>query len=465
MPSRTSPASSLSLSTALSAIASSVEDDSPNRRSAPRSARTATIQHDARARRNDRFVLEVQGPDDSRLVPLPRRGALVVGSRRPAALQLSDAFVSGAHCSVEVADGRVVITDLDSKNGTYVGGARVTRVQCEAGATVVLGQSTLVLHREDVDVVEPGLPLDGLVGTSIAMRRLADRVRKLAPLSVPVLVSGETGTGKELISRALHTESVRRSGPYIPINVTTLPRDLVESELFGHERGAFTGASNARLGAFAEAEGGTLFLDEIGELPLMAQPKLLRALDGYEVRRVGAYRGGFVPTARLVAATNVALEERVNLGEFRRDLFHRLEVFVIRVPALRERASDIPALAQHLLKLVANEIGPRVVSSRALSLLAARPWEGNIRELRNLLLRAAEFSTGRIEAVHLDRALGGKGIRSSTRPRELHADLVHQTFLEHKKNLSRAAKSLGVSRTSFRRLLQNAEPRALDSEP
>src|SRR5271156_3983666 len=169
------------------------------------------------------------------------------------------------------------------------------------------------------------------------MRRLADQVRRLAQHALPVLIAGESGTGKELIARALHQEGPRREKPFVAINVTALPRELVESELFGHERGAFTGAHARRLGAFAEAEAGTLFLDEVGDLPLDAQPKLLRALDGYEVRRIGATGRGRVGDVRIVAATNRLLARRVEEGDFRRDLFHRLSVFTVTLPPLRER--------------------------------------------------------------------------------------------------------------------------------
>src|SRR5271156_6762956 len=217
------------------------------------------------------------------------------------------------------------------------------------------------------------------------MRRLADQVRRLAQHALPVLIAGESGTGKELVARALHNEGPRRDRPFVAINVTALPRDLVESELFGHERGAFTGAHARRLGAFAEAGGGTLFLDEVGDLPVDAQPKLLRALDGYEVRRVGAAGGGERADVRVVAATHAPLEQRVTAGQFRRDLFHRLECFVIPLPPLRDRRGDVAAIARELLRQVASQVGPRTLTPAAIARLAAHDWPGNVRELRNVL--------------------------------------------------------------------------------
>ena len=196
------------------------------------------------------------------------------------------------------------------------------------------------------------------------MRRLADQVRRLALHALPVLVAGESGVGKELIARAIHQQGPRRSYPFVAINVTALPRELVESELFGHERGSFTGAHARRLGAFAESEGGTLFLDEVGDLPIDAQPKLLRALDGYEVRRVGASGSGKRADVRVLAATHAPLEQRVAAGHFRRDLFHRLECFVVRVPPLRERPGDIAAIARELLRQIAPQVGKRTLTPR-----------------------------------------------------------------------------------------------------
>ena len=264
------------------------------------------------------WAIDVQ--DESRGLRA-RLGAaeLVVGTARGVDVLLRDDAVSGRHCSVCVLGGGVAIRDLGSRNGTYVGGARIKEAWGGAGTVVTIGRSTIVVsavHETDEDdLLAPALP--GLAGASAPMRRVAVQVRRLARHSAPVLIAGESGTGKELIARALHDEGPRRAGPFIALNVAALPRELVESELFGHERGAFTGAVARRDGAFRDAETGSLFLDEIGELPLEAQPKLLRALDGYEVRRVGGSGAGRPPDVRVIAATHVPLEARVTAGSFR----------------------------------------------------------------------------------------------------------------------------------------------------
>jgi DNA-binding NtrC family response regulator len=226
----------------------------------------------------------------------------------------------------------------------------------------------------------------------------------------------------------------------------------VESELFGHERGAFTGAHVRREGAFAEADGGTLFLDEIGDLPLDAQPKLLRALDGYEVRRVGATGGGHRADVRVVAATHARLDQKVARGEFRRDLFHRLECLVVNVPPLRDRRGDVPVIARELLRQLAREVGPRTLMPGALARLAAHDWPGNVRELRNALCRAADATgdAGRIEADDIDRALRRDAPALAKCPT---SERARELLRENAGNLSAAARAAGMPRTSFRKLL------------
>ncbi len=285
------------------------------------------------------------------------------------------------------------------------------------------------------------------------MRRLADQVRRLARHALPVLVAGESGSGKELVARALHLEGPRCSKPFVAINVTALPRELVESELFGHERGAFTGAHQKRLGAFAEADGGTLFLDEIGDLPLEAQPKILRALDGYEVRRVGGAGSGRKADVRVVAATHARLEHRVLSGEFRRDLFHRLECFVLHVPPLRQRRGDIGAIARVLLESIAPHVGPRELTPAALARLAAHDWPGNVRELRNVLCRAAD-ATSRSRPIDSADILAAMQREPAAAMMTLSEPAARDLLSEYGGNLSAAARAAGLPRTSFRKLVQ-----------
>jgi DNA-binding NtrC family response regulator len=228
-----------------------------------------------------------------------------------------------------------------------------------------------------------------LIGDSAPMRSLRDAVGRLAAIPSSVLVVGESGTGKELVARELHRRGSRAKAPLVTVNSAALPEQLVESELFGHERGAFTGADRLRRGAFENAGAGTLFLDEVGELPLQAQAKLLRVLEDRKVLRVGGDRPIQI-TARVIAATNRDLEREVEAGRFRQDLLYRLNVHTVRVPALRERLSDVPALVAHLLAVIAAVIGvrPKPITPRAVALLAAYDWrKNNVRELRNCLER------------------------------------------------------------------------------
>ncbi|RKH18061.1 sigma-54-dependent Fis family transcriptional regulator [Corallococcus praedator] len=254
-----------------------------------------------------------------------------------------------------------------------------------------LTRQNAALKREVEQTWAPG----GMVGTSPAMRDVFERVRKVASSAATVLVLGESGTGKELVARAVHAQSPRAEGPMVAVNCAAIPEGLLESELFGHEKGAFTGAQAAHAGLVEAAHGGTLFLDEIGELPAPAQARLLRMLQDGEVRRVGATRSRKVDV-RILAATHRDLPRRVQEGLFRQDLYFRLRVVEIRLPPLRERGEDLPALAKHLLEKATRRLGrpPASLSPEALAAIAVHPWPGNVRELENALERAVILADG-----------------------------------------------------------------------
>ena len=401
------------------------------------------------------FSAEVQDPSGTRTVPLPR-GCFQVGSGAHCAITVADAAVSATHLTLVVEDDRVIVRDAKSKNGTYVGAVRVREATAQVGAIITLGRSTITLRAStgfdaalDVD------PLPGLAGSSVIMRRVAAQVHKLAPLRFPVLVCGESGTGKELVAHALHTLSPRKHRPFIAINVTSVPRELVESEFFGHERGSFTGAVSRRRGAFEDADGGTLFLDEIGDLPADTQPKLLRALDGYGIRSVGATGSATHRNTRVIAATHASLRDRVNAGDFRRDLFHRLEVFTVVLPPLRERRGDIGPISRALLRAMEPDVGQKELTTAALARLVSEPWPGNVRELRNALVRASAIALSEtIDEVDVDAAIGPRVVAYDAQPpRELTPELAQIMVREHRGNVSAAARAAGFPRTSFRKVL------------
>jgi DNA-binding NtrC family response regulator len=298
----------------------------------------------------------------------------------------------------------------------------------------------------DVSATAPGL---GIVGDSVVMHRLRARITTFAPFDEPVLVTGETGTGKELVARALHAASPRRAGPFVAVNAGAIPSTLIASELFGHARGAFTGATSAHRGLFEQAHRGTLHLDEIGELPLDLQAWLLRVIETGEVQPLGAERTRRVDV-RVVASTHADLVAAVEAGRFRADLYWRLAVLTIEVSPLRARTEDIAALATHLLTGMQLD-EPRTLGSDALQALMLHRWPGNVRELRSVLLRAAA-SSPRLElsAEDIVKAIGPR-LALDTRPTSVEAAL-----LATRGNQAAAARLLGVPRSTLRDRLERA---------
>ena len=253
-------------------------------------------------------------------------------------------------------------------------------------------QTQKKLHGENVALGEgipKASPCEEIVGTSAALQRVLSLVSKVAPTDASVLVTGETGTGKELIARAIHSKSRRSACAFVSVNCAAMPRDLIASELFGHEKGSFTGAVQRRLGRFEMAEGGTIFLDEVGELPLGTQIALLRVLQEHEFERVGGTRS-IQTNVRVIAATNRNLQAASNAGTFRSDLFYRLNVFPIEIPPLRERRADIPVLVDYFLDRCARNVGKNIkgINKKSLDWLQSYPWPGNIRELQNVIERS-----------------------------------------------------------------------------
>ncbi|HEY1086222.1 MAG TPA: sigma-54-dependent Fis family transcriptional regulator, partial [Archangium sp.] len=278
-------------------------------------------------------------------------GSVTVGSHPDAGLSLADTTVSRYHVELTARPDGVRVRDLESTNGTYLGGTRITEVIVEDQATLSVGKTTLKVSMVEADLGTPAEQgtFGTAVGASSAMKQLFGILDKVAPSDSTVLLLGETGTGKEVMAKAIHAKSKRGTRPFVVVDCGSVAPTLIESELFGHVRGSFTGAISDRNGAFLEADGGTIFLDEIGELPLELQPKLLRVLEAGTVRRVGEDKHRRVDV-RVVAATHRDLEAEVAAGRFRRDLYYRLAVVLVNVPPLRDRLDDLPLLTQHFVK-------------------------------------------------------------------------------------------------------------------
>lgn len=304
--------------------------------------------------------------------------------------------------------------------------------------------------------------LTPIVGESPAIGRIKDTVARVAPTEARVLITGEAGTGKELVARWVHHQSERKGGPLVEVNCAAIPSELIESELFGHEKGSFTGATKQRIGKFEQADGGTLFLDEIGDMSLDAQAKVLRALQESRITRVGGDRAISV-NVRVIAATNKDLLEQIDANLFREDLYHRLSVILIHVPPLRERRSDIPDIAKFILGQVMrrNGMSDREFSQEALDRLKHLDWRGNVRELRNVVERLLILSEGeRIEAPDVDRYVrpGGAGADPIGALMDQHdqfsdfRDAAEKVFIERKLeefawNVSKTAEAIGIQRS------------------
>ena len=340
-------------------------------------------------------LIVIEGPDQGRELSV-ERARVTIGRSLICDLVLADKAVSGTHCEIIANEKGVLLKDLGSTNGTTINDLRIREVWIRPGTVIRAGQTSLRYEAGEGEV-EIDLSHDeryfDLIGKSVRMREIFAVLSKVAPSDLTVLVRGQTGTGKELVARALHSGSRRKEQPLVVQDCSAIPENLIESTLFGHERGAFTGATDRRKGSFEQAEGGTIFLDEIGELSLALQPKLLRVLENREVKRVGGEKT--IPVnVRVVAATNRDLRAMVNEGTFREDLYFRLSVVTVELPSLAERSEDVPLLAETFLEEFSKrrfpgEDGRLTISKGAMARLESYPWPGNVRELRNTLERAA----------------------------------------------------------------------------
>ncbi|MBW2733434.1 MAG: sigma 54-interacting transcriptional regulator [Deltaproteobacteria bacterium] len=327
------------------------------------------------------YVSQADGKSFEVTVDLPH---VRIGSAPNNDVSIFDSSVSRFHCELRYTDEGFLLRDLGSTNGTVVGGLRVKEALLQEEVVIQLGRSSVRFEPQTEEKrvdASNDVKFGQLVGRSQSMREIFGILEKVAATDLTATIQGETGTGKDLVACALHDASPRRDGPYVVFDAGAVASNLIESELFGHEKGAFTGATDQRQGAFERADGGTLFLDEIGELALELQPKLLRALEQREVQRVGGSKR--IPIdVRVVCATNRSLVDEVKAGRFRDDLYFRISVVVLALPPLRERREDIELLISALLKA----LDPKMKAApEAVSVLQNYDWPGNVRELRNVI--------------------------------------------------------------------------------
>ena len=438
-----------------------------------------------------------------------------IGSMEDNDIVLADDTVSRYHCRIIQDDTSYILLDNRSTNGTFVNKVRVREAFLKPGCVVAVGQSLLRFNarEEEVEIVPSRADrCAGLIGGNAKMREIYSIIEKIAPTATTVVIDGETGTGKEVVAQAIHSLSPRAKNELVVFDCGAVPPNLIESELFGHEKGSFTGAVMSREGLFEQADGGTLFLDELGELPLDLQPKLLRALEQREVRRVGGARSQKVDV-RIIAATNRNLEDEVRAGRFRQDLFYRLSVVRLHLPSLKDRTDDIPRLVQHFLDTGAyNRLGSgervRGVARDAMAALQTYPWPGNVRELENVVERAVSFCdhelielsdlpdyirTAKPQPAKETRAprapsapaaaamsptppqtpeaLLGEGVTFKDAKERWVAtferDYILQTLRRNTGNISHAAREADIDRKYFRKLMRkyDIEAAGVDEEP
>jgi DNA-binding NtrC family response regulator len=415
-------------------------------------------------------LLVVSGPLTGREFVLNTEN-FTLGSSRNNDLVIDDVTVSRRHCEINLTTEGYAIRDLGSTNGTYVQGVRIQSAYLGTGSEFQIGETRLVfcpLQERHEFKISSANAFGRLYGESTAMRHVFHQAERFAPTDSTILIEGETGTGKEVLADELHKHSLRKDKPFIVIDCASLARELVASELFGHAKGAFTGAITDRVGAFEAAEGGTVFLDEIGDLAPELQPQLLRVLEKREVRRVGSNTPRKI-NVRIISATNRKLQQEVNAGRFREDLYFRLSVVHIHIPPLRTRREDIPILAKRFLaEFLGDETEKHLKSvDTASRALRQHSWPGNVRELRNIVERASHSDQTPLNFTSFlyptDNTPRQREMFSADRPFKVVKQEVIQDFelsyitdllRRHDGNVSQGAKQAGIERAYLQRLVR-----------
>jgi DNA-binding NtrC family response regulator len=422
---------------------------------------------------------------------------VTVGAMDDNDLVIDDDTISRYHCRIYQDEDSYLIEDLGSTNGSFVNRVRIKEAFLKPGCTVSIGKSDLRFESLDERMeIQPTRreKFGRIFGKSVRMREIFGILEKIAPSGATIIIEGETGTGKEVVARTIHEQSHRADSPFVVFDCGAVPENLIESELFGHEKGSFTGAMMARQGLFEVAQGGSIFLDELGELSLDLQPKLLRALEQREIRRVGSNKNVKIDV-RVIAATNRNLEEEVKAGRFREDLFYRLSVVRIILPPLRERMEDVPLLAKHFLATGSFNRGSegtvriKGISRDAMDAILNYQWPGNVRELLNVLERACAYCEG--EYIQTDDLPGNiSGVRILRRRKKsegptvssrvdrglekpfkqakeiwvasFERDYILNLLRKNSYNISHAAREASIDRKYFRKLMTKYD---IDSSP
>jgi DNA-binding NtrC family response regulator len=404
------------------------------------------------------------GADSGAEVAIPAVG-LTIGADRAADVVLKDEAVSRKHMTVRASGSGFEVTDLGSRNGTFLDNVSIQKATVPVGAILRVGATLLQLvPAEDAMPIPPSASTSfgAMIGSSVAMRQIYAILERASRSNAPILLLGESGTGKELAARAVHDASPRKDGPFVVFDCGASSENLIESDLFGHKKGAFTGAQEDRTGAFERAHGGTLFLDEIGDLPLGLQPKLLRMLESGEAMALGG-KGHARFDVRIVAATHHDLTDSVARGVFRGDLYYRLAVVEVHVPPLRQRVDDLELLVDGFLRREghASANDPAALRGKNLDRLRAYAWPGNVRELRNVIARAIALSAPATPFAEMPVLLAGNGappdaptIRADKPYHDAKADLLARFERDYladllaraNGNVSQAARDAGVGR-------------------
>lgn len=420
-------------------------------------------------------LLVISGPLQGREIHV-NQDTFTIGSGTHNDLTIVDSTVSKRHCEIIVEQSGYLIRDLDSTNGTQVQGVRISSAHLAPGSEIQLGKTRIVFCplQEANDIPLSNQEAFGkMLGHSVPMRRIFYLAETYSPADVTIMVTGETGTGKEILAEEIHNHSSRSDKPFIVIDCAAISKELIESELFGHVKGAFTGANNDRQGAFELADGGTVFLDEIGDLSPDLQPKLLRVLEKREIRRVGCNKVRKI-NVRIISATNRNLANEVNENRFREDLYYRLSVVHLELPPLRRRRDDIPVLAKCFLTDLhgENALSELADIDRTMEILKRHEWPGNVRELRNLI-ELAFYSERRPVDLSAFLSLGNlRAGRTAHEPEptfvtdkpfkdaknelieEFEKTYLNDLLARNMQNISRSAREAGIERAYLQRLIR-----------